>query len=82
MNGMFQDLYPDVAVPKGAWNWIGSTQYRLVRKGAHRALSTVDLLIFATAAARGLILLHDDDDFSLAARHLDDVSQQCVRKAL
>ena len=39
------------AVPKGAWRWIESAQYRLLRHGdgAHRALSGVDLLICATA---------------------------------
>lgn len=50
MSGMFDELYPDAAVPKGAWRWIESTQYRLLRDGAHRSLSAIDLLICATAA--------------------------------
>ena len=45
MSDMFDALYPDAAVPKGAWRWTESAQYRLLRHGAHRALSAVDLLI-------------------------------------
>ena len=66
MSGMFAVLFPDVAVPKGAWQWIESAQYRLLRHGAHRALSAVDLLICATAAQRDLVVLHDDNDFVTA----------------
>ena len=54
MSGMFDVLYPDAALPKGAWRWIESAQYRLLRQGAHRALSAVDLLICATAAQHDL----------------------------
>jgi predicted nucleic acid-binding protein len=79
MTGMFDDLYPDVSVPKGAWTWIESSQYRLVRSGTHRAVSTIDLLICATAAQHGLIVLHDDNDFAAVARHLPDVSEHRVR---
>ena len=50
MSGMFEALYPDAAVPKGTWRWIESAQHRLLRQGAHRALSAVDLMICATAA--------------------------------
>jgi hypothetical protein len=42
MSEMFEQLYPDVPVPKTAWRWIESAQYRLLRHGAHRALSAVD----------------------------------------
>jgi predicted nucleic acid-binding protein len=79
MTAMFHDLYPDVAVPKTAWQWVESAQYRLLRAGAHRALSCVDLLICACAATRGLVVLHDDNDFVVAAQHLPDVAQRRVR---
>ncbi|SOJ56594.1 hypothetical protein MSIMFB_04071 [Mycobacterium simulans] len=36
-------------------------------------LSVVDLLICGTAAARGLVVLHDDADYELAERHCPDV---------
>jgi predicted nucleic acid-binding protein len=80
MGEMFADLYPDVPLPKNAWAWIESAQFRLARAGgAVRALSTVDLLICATAAHHGLIVLHDDNDFATAAEILPDILQRSVR---
>jgi predicted nucleic acid-binding protein len=79
MGEMFDRLYPDVPVPKNAWQWIETAQYRLLRCGTHRALSAVDLLICATAAHRGLVVLHDDNDFRTAARHLSDVHERSVQ---
>ena len=81
MSKMFDALYPDAAVPKGAWRWIEAAQYRLLRHGAHRALSAVDLLICATAAHHDLIVLHDDSDFVAAARHLSDLRERSVHDA-
>jgi predicted nucleic acid-binding protein len=81
MSGMFDALYPDAAVPKGAWRWIESAQYRLLRHGAHRALSAVDLLICATAADRDLVVLHDDNDFATAARFLPDLRERPIHNA-
>ena len=78
MSEMFDALYPDAAVPKGAWRWIESAQYRLLRHGAHRALSAVDLLICATAAQHDLVVLHDDNDFTTAARYLHDVRERTI----
>lgn len=79
MTEMFVDLYPDVAVPKSAWQWVESAQYRLLRAGAHRALSCVDLLVCACAATRGLVVLHDDNDFVTAAQHLPDLAERRVQ---
>ncbi|HEY2577117.1 MAG TPA: PIN domain-containing protein [Streptosporangiaceae bacterium] len=78
MSGMFDALYPDATVPKGAWRWAESVQYRLLRHGAHRVLSAVDLLICATAAQHDLIVLHDDNDFTTAARHIPDVRERNI----
>lgn len=78
MSEMFEQLYPDVPVPKTAWRWIESAQYRLLRHGAHRALSAVDLLICATAAYQDLVVLHDDHDFATAARHVPDLRERSV----
>lgn len=78
MTSMFIDLYPDVSVPKTAWQWVESAQYRLLRAGAHRAPSCVDLVICACAAVRGLVVLHDDNDFVTAARHLPDLAERRV----
>lgn len=78
MTAMFVDLYPDVPVPKTAWQWVESAQYRLLRAEAHRALSCVDLLVCACAAIRGLVILHDDNDFVVAAQHLPDLAERRV----
>ena len=78
MTAMFVDLYPDVAVPKTAWRWVESAQYRLLRAGAHRALSCVDLLVCACSAICGLVVLHDDNAFVEAARHLPDLVERRV----
>ena len=79
MTAMFDDLYPDAPTPKSAWRWIESAQHALVRHGAQRALPVADLLIAATAAHLGLVVLHDDNDFALAARHLVDLIERNVR---
>jgi predicted nucleic acid-binding protein len=79
MSGMFDALYPDVPIAKGAWRWIESAQYRLLRHGAHRALSAVDLLICASSAHHDLVVLHDDNDFATAARYLPDVRERTIR---
>ena len=79
MTEMFAALYPDAPVPKSAWRWMESAQYRLLRNGAHRALSTVDLLICATGAQHDLVVLHDDSDFATAARYLPDFRERNIR---
>ncbi|MER7516980.1 PIN domain-containing protein [Streptomyces sp. NPDC126499] len=78
MTDMFGDLYPDAPVPKNAWRWIETAQYRLAQRGRHQSLSVVDWLICATAAHHGLILLHDDKDFGAAASLLPDLSEHNV----
>lgn len=78
MNQMFADVYPDVVVPKSVWQWIESAQHRLSTVGAVRALSVVDLLVCGTAAIKGLVVLHDDADYELAARHLPEVQARRV----
>ena len=79
MTEMFDALYPDAPVPKSAWRWMESSQYRLLRNGAHRALSAVDLLICATAAQHDQIVLHHDSDFATAARYLPDLRERNIR---
>lgn len=78
MTASFAALYPDTPLPKSTWRWIEAAQYRLLRAGAHRALSCVDLLICACAALNGLVVLHDDRDFVAAARHLPDLAERSV----
>ena len=81
MNQMFHDVYPDVPVPKSVWQWIDSAQHQLARAGAARTLSVVDLRICGTAAARGLVVLHDGADYELAVRYLPEVNARRVVRA-
>jgi predicted nucleic acid-binding protein len=81
LNQAFRDIHPDVPVPKSVWRWIDSAQHRLADVGAVRALSVVDVLVCGTAATKGLIVLHDDADYELAARHLPDVNARRVVSA-
>ena len=78
MSQMFEELYPDASVPRGIWQWIENAQFRLTPTGVNRALSAVDLLICGTAAGNNLIVLHDDNDFVAAARHLPDLREQRI----
>lgn len=80
MTDMFDALYPDVPVHKSAWQWIESAQYRLAAHGHNRALSVVDLLIAATAATNGLIVLHDDNDFVTLTRVVPDVAERNIHE--
>jgi predicted nucleic acid-binding protein len=78
--GMFDDLYDDAAVPKSAGTWIGGLQWRAAERGAHQALSAVDLQVCATAAHHDLIVLHDDTDFVTAARCAVELRQRNVHE--
>ncbi|WP_030325047.1 PIN domain nuclease [Streptomyces flavochromogenes] len=72
-------LFAPVRVPKDAWRWVETAQYKLTQKGQHRAAGVVDLLLCATAVHHGLTLLHRDNDFATVARVLKEVEQQDVR---
>jgi predicted nucleic acid-binding protein len=79
---MFADLYPDVSVPKNAGRWIASVQRQLAQAGAHRSASAIDLMIAATAAHHGLIVLHDDADYRTVARHAPDLAEHNVHDVM
>lgn len=69
-------------VPKSAWQWIETAQYRLTLAGVHRSAGVVDLLVCATAATRGLTVLHDDRDFEAVSRVLPEVGQNRIIKSV
>ena len=75
---MYEDLYPDVSVPKNAGRWIATVQHHMARAGEHRSASAVDLIIAATAAHHGLTVLHDDADYRTIARHAPDLIEHSV----
>lgn len=76
---MFVDLYPDRAVPKNTGRWIDATQRRMARSGEHRSASPVDLMISATAAHYGLVVLHDDADYRTVAKHATGLAEHNIR---
>lgn len=79
MTPSFEALHPDAPLPRSTWRWVESAPYRLLRVGAHRASTCVDLLICACAALNRLAVRHDDDnDVVTAARHLPDLAERPV----
>lgn len=75
-------LCEHVAVPKGAWQWVETAQYKLTLAGVHRSAGVVDLLVCATAAARGLTVLHDDRGFGSVARVLPEVGEHRITESM
>lgn len=69
-----------VPVPKKAWAWIDTAQYKLTQMGQHRSAGVVDLLLCATAALHDLTLLHVDNDFKAVASVLPEVRQLDIRR--
>lgn len=66
-------------VPKHAWRWVETTQYRLTQQGLHRSADVVDLLVCATAVHHGLTVLHVDNDFRAVASVVPELRERDVR---
>jgi predicted nucleic acid-binding protein len=67
------------AVPKNAWRWVDTAQYKLTQHGQHRAAGVIDLLLCATAVHHGHTVLHLDNDFVTVAEAVKEVRQRDVR---
>lgn len=67
------------AVPKNAWRWVDTAQYKLTQRGQHRSAGVVDLIICATAVHHDLTVLHTDDDFAAVGRVLPELRQRDIR---
>ncbi|MFB6678015.1 hypothetical protein ACFCWG_37510 [Streptomyces sp. NPDC056390] len=65
---------------ENAWPWIETAKYRPARRGRHRSPSTVDLLVCATTAHHGLVVLHDDKDRAAAAGLPADLDERSVHR--
>ncbi|WP_411761736.1 PIN domain-containing protein [Streptomyces tunisiensis] len=50
----------------------------MAQAGEHHGASAVDLVIAATAAHHGLVLLHDDADHRAVARHTSDLTEHNI----
>ncbi|MGW0705174.1 PIN domain-containing protein [Streptomyces sp. NPDC002643] len=66
-------------VPKGAWRWVETAQYKLTQHGQHRAAGAIDLLVCATALHHDHTVLHVDNDFAAVAAVLKEVDQRDAR---
>lgn len=66
-------------VPKNAWRWVDTAQYKLTQQGQHRAAGPIDLLVCATAVHHGHTVLHVDNAFATVAAVLKEVQQRDVR---
>jgi len=66
-------------VPKKAWAWTETAQYKLTQMGEHRSAGVVDLLVCATAVYHDLTILHVDNDFKTVASVLPEVRQRDIR---
>ncbi len=72
--------FAHVPVPKKAWAWIDTAQYKLTQMGQHRSAGVVDLLLCATAVLHGLTLLHVDNDFKTVASVLPELQQRDIKR--
>lgn len=66
-------------VPKAAWRWVDTAQYKLTRYGRHRSAGPLDLLLCATAVHHDLTVLHVDNDFAAVAAVLKEVHHRDIR---
>jgi predicted nucleic acid-binding protein len=73
-------LFETVTVPKDAWRWCETAQYKLTQKSQHRSAGAIDLVLCATAVHHDLTILHNDDDFPTVSRVLPEVMQANVRR--
>ncbi|MEU9127260.1 PIN domain-containing protein [Kitasatospora sp. NPDC048540] len=81
-NDLFDLFGPAVGVPKDAWDWVDTAQYKLTQKGQHRSAGVVDLLVAAAAVHHDLTVLHVDGDFATVARVLPELRERDVRDRL
>ncbi len=66
-------------VPKNAWRWVDTAQYKLTQRAQHRAAGAIDLVVCATAVHHGHTVLHVDNDFATVAAVLKELHQRDVR---
>jgi predicted nucleic acid-binding protein len=70
------DLAP---VPKAAWRWVDTAQYKLTQRGQNRAAGPIDLLVCATAVHHDMTVLHIDNDFTTVAGVLTELRERDIR---
>lgn len=66
-------------MPKAAWRWVDTAQYKLTQAGQHRSAGPLDLLLCAAAVHHGHTVLHVDHDFVAVAAVVKDGQQRDIR---
>ena len=67
-----------VDTPEDIWDQAAEIQEALTEKAQHRSASIPDLLVAATARARGLEILHYDRDFDTIVRYTEQPARWIV----
>ena len=67
-----------IDTPEDIWDQAAKIQEALTEQAQHRSASIPDLLVAATARARGLEILHYDRDFDTIARYTEQASRWVV----
>lgn len=67
-----------VDTPPDIWDQAAEIQEALTEQAQHRSASIPDLIVAATARARGLEILHYDRDFDTIARHTEQPTRWIV----
>ena len=67
-----------VDTPQDIWDQAAEIQEALTEQAQHRSASIPDLIVAATARARGLEILHYDRDFDTIARYTEQPTRWIV----
>lgn len=67
-----------VDTPQDIWDQAAEIQEALTEQAQHRSASIPDLIVAATARARGLEILHYDRDFDTIARYTEQPARWIV----
>lgn len=67
-----------IDTPEDIWEQAAQIQEALTEQAQHRSASIPDLIVAATARARGLEILHYDRDFDTIARFTDQPARWIV----
>ena len=67
-----------VDTPQDIWDQAAEIQEALTEQAQHRSASIPDLIVAATARARGLEILHYDRDFDTIARYTEQAARWIV----
>ena len=81
MAELLDTLFAPVSFHSALWPWVDAAQQRMADR-SQRCAGVIDLMTAALAVERGLIVLHDDKDFSTAARVIPELRQYRITAGL